>query len=126
MVETKEKDIQGTTYRVTQMDAVKGRKVVARLIKLLSGAAEGGDSALAKVFAAITEDDMDYFCDVFAANTDVGYEGGKWPNLKSIFGLHFAGKYGEMMEWLLFCVEVNFGNFLGAASQGAGSPGKAS
>lgn len=125
MVETKEKTIEGTTYRVRQLDAVKGRKVVARLIRLLSNAAAGGDDALSKIFASVTEEDMDYFCDVFAASTDVNYEG-KWPCLKDVFGLHFAGKYGEMMQWLLFCVEVNFGNFLGETKPATESPAKAS
>jgi hypothetical protein len=53
-------------------------------------------------------------CNIFADSTDVVIhddKGKREPQLSKIFDLHFAGKYDEMLAWLIFCVEVNFGSF---------------
>jgi len=50
---------------------------------------------------------------------------GRWPNLKDIFDAHFAGEYEELIGWLKFAIEVNFGSFFqkaGAKMQASALP----
>jgi hypothetical protein len=120
MLETVTKEIEGTTYEVRQLDAVKGRKVFVRFAKLIAPALaeiqgqKDPNAALGRVvstFAAgIDEETLDYFCDAFAPTTCI-VEGAKKPELSKVFALHFAGKYFELVQWLVFCFEVNFGSF---------------
>jgi hypothetical protein len=122
------KVIGETEYQTTQLDAVTARRVFLRLAKLLAPmAAEIGDGkgggekmfrALATAIQSASEEDLDYFCDQFAKVTDVVIvdEKGnrKAPRLSSIMALHFVGdKFGDLFDWLLFCLEVNFGSFFG-------------
>lgn len=62
----------------------------------------------------LSEADFDYLCEAFASGSSVQVES-KFVGLSEagVFDLHFAGKYGDLLQWLWFCVEVNFGNFLG-------------
>lgn len=130
------KQIGEHTYEVTQLDAVRGRRVFVRFAKLMmpalseasaaaSEAKQGAAGevqgvaagrflkALERVADAVTEEDVEFFCEHFAPSTAVrgGQYGSKAPQLESVFALHFAGEYLGMMEWLLFCFEVNFGSF---------------
>ena len=119
MLETRSKTINGTEYKVTQLDAIRGRKVLARMQRVAGNMNQ------------MSDEDMDYLCDVFAPSTCVVSTNDHGqrvePQLSKIFGLHFAGKYDEMAEWLAFCVEVNFGSFRKRLrSQQDGSPEGAS
>ncbi len=123
MRSNKTKRIGTNGYEVTQLGAVEGRRVFARLTQLMGGMvgtiAGGGKADLAKGFesfaAAISPDVMDYFCDTFTKVTQVHRPDGKTLFLKDIFDDHFADNYSEMVEWLVFCLEVNFASFLGGA-----------
>lgn len=119
MRKTESRQIGNFRYDVTQLGAIEGRAVLARLIRLFGGlvgamGAEGkvdltkGFSNLAE---GITEEQMTFFCDTFAKWTQV-YANGKTLILKDIFDEHFVGEYGAMIEWLGFCLEVNFASFL--------------
>lgn len=150
MLKTERKMIGEYEYAVTQLDAVKGSRVFTRLTKILAPAIVGLSSAstqikgtkpadvddvtgskmfeaLGKLAENLTEADVDFFRECFAASTDVmitDEQTGKQrsPKLSTIFGLHFAGKYDEMIEWLVFCFEVNFGSFfvqIGLRAQGS-------
>lgn len=123
MLETQKRDIEGVTYEVRQLDAVRGRRVFVRFAKLVAplltavkNTPKGttGEAQLAgivaDVFEAISEDDFDFFCESFAGSTCI-VEGDRKPELSKCFSLHFAGKYLEMLQWLAFCFEVNFGTF---------------
>lgn len=142
------KTIGEHTYDVRQLNAIQGRNVFLRFAKLVAPALEsvmGGDmkdaektgitreklfTALARVVQAASEEDLTYFCDVFAATTDVvsyGDDGKrKAPKLSTLFALHFAGdNLPDMFEWLYFCFEVNFGGFfakLGVTRGTTGAP----
>ena len=146
--QAQERVIGGQKYRVTPLDAIRGRKVFARFMKLVSpalsevansalgaklktkftkpaateekkddekeidpDAAKALIRALTNIVTGLTEDDVEYFCEVFAKSTTVSYEDGKTPRLSDVFALHFATKYDEMTAWLLFCFEVNFAGF---------------
>jgi hypothetical protein len=118
------KKIGRHTYYVTQLNALVGRKALVRLAKFLGpalAAATKGDvtDALARVAESLSEDDFEYFCDLFAEKTVV--TGGEYdgePDLHLIFDEHFAGEYLEMVQWLAFAFQVNFASFFsGAAAQ---------
>lgn len=115
------KVIGETEYEVTQLDAIRGRKVMVRLAKAFAPVLAGGKSAdglarLGEALANISDDDVDFLCDTFAPSTSVistDAQGRRVaPQLSKIFGLHFAGKYDELIQWLYFCLEVNFGSFV--------------
>lgn len=128
MFQTDEKQIGGYKYRVTQLDALKGRRAFTRLMKvvgpaigeLASGKADDIAPALEKLVTRLSEDDVDHFCDLFARVTSVSggdLKEGLSPQLDSIFAAHFSGRYLEMAQWLIFCFQVNFASFFaGAAS----------
>ncbi len=127
MRETKQKQIGDYTYAVTQFGAKQGGRVMIRLLKIVGGAAGEamkGDnefdmstvgSMITNLAETLQEDDFDYLCETFAAASTV--QGGEFPNpipltTEGVFDLHFAGKYLELGQWLLFAVDANFG-FLG-------------
>lgn len=125
------KRIGAHDYKVTQLNAVTGRRVFTRLFKLVGPAmakTEGrkGDDALAAAMTGLlehlSEDDVDYFCDVFSAVTSVS--GGAYskaaPQLADVFLSHFAGEYLAMMQWLAFCMQVNFRSFFAGAGRAIG------
>lgn len=75
----------------------------------------------------ITPDEMEFFCETFAPLTQVTTNG-KTPILKDVFDDHFAANYDEMINWLGFCLQVNFESFLGGQKGIAAlfaDPGKA-
>lgn len=106
-------------YTVTQLGAKTGRAVAARLAKVLAPLTKAesqdeGREALAELLSSINEADLTYLCDTFSARTsyrDLG-DPSKQPELSQTFDVHFAGRYGAMLKWLMFCVEVNFSSFL--------------
>lgn len=123
MLKTETRRIGAFDYKVTQLDAVRGRRALTRLAKIVLGGASAGQNeesiqaagavALDKIADRLSEADIDYFCDLFAGNTTVtgGEYAGKEPDLGGIFALHFAGEYKDMFLWLVFALEVNFGGF---------------
>lgn len=102
--ELKERTISGTTYRVHQLGALQGRKVLARLGKVLAVVQSD------KLESLLAEDEVDYLCDTFGRTTEV-HLGDKWPQLSDVFDEHFAGRYADLLSWLMFALEVNFGSF---------------
>lgn len=124
MIESKTKTIGNHDYRVTQLGALKGRKVLTRLFKVIGpvvAAAVSGGQNLAHALDGVDEDTVEYLCDAFAARTEVD-----GVALDKVFEIHFAGNYAEMVKWLAFCVEFNFASFLDefkkAQKQEASSP----
>jgi hypothetical protein len=129
MLKTSTKTIGGYTYRVTQLDAVRGRRALGRLGRVIGSAfealqgkadEEGLTSALGKLLSGLSDADVDYFCDLFSACTSVSggsFGDGLEPQLESVFATHFAGRYGEMLQWLIFCLQANFGSFFGEAAK---------
>lgn len=126
ILETKTKRIGAHEYRVTVLDAISGRGLFVRLAKIAGPAflnfdGKNLEASFPKVFGAVasslTEEDLTVFCDVLGRSTEVA--GGDYsqrsPNLADVFALHFAGKYPEMLQWLIFALEVNFGSFFGHA-----------
>lgn len=141
MLKKETKTIGEHTYEVTQLDAVRGRSVFLRFAKLIAPGA--GDvventgeetntrivKALAKIVQNVSEEDLNVFCDVFSQSTCLQVTGDdgrmRAPKLKETFNLHFAGNYDEMIQWLYFCFEVNFGNFFAKAGLRRATPAPA-
>jgi GTP-dependent phosphoenolpyruvate carboxykinase len=122
-IEAKTKVIGAHTYTVRTLGAITARGVFVRLVKTVGGALAGGTAtgALVKVLESVSESDLAYFCDVFAAQTTVAAQGKAGATvqqpLASIFDLHFAGRMLDMFQWLKFSVESNYPDvFLALAS----------
>ena len=99
-------------------------KGIASLGPASAAAEKGDEAALAAILSSLNESDVTYLCDVFASVTAVtgGKYGEKQPQLDSVFATHFAGNYGEMIGWLVFCVKVNFSSFFDGARDLLGTP----
>ena len=135
--QTKEKVIDGTTYRVTLLGARAGRAMLVRLTKLIGPAlasfvegtlqAKGGATesistgiaeAVRELTARISEAEFASISDELAKHTAVVVDDGRErrePQLSDIFDAHFSGRYAAMMAWLGFALEANFASFFGAS-----------
>jgi hypothetical protein len=106
-----QKEIDGVTFTIRQLGAKEGRRVLIRLTKVVGSGFAGESFAAAMV--ALTDADVDFLCDTFAASTDYSEDGGVHTyELGKVFDEFFAGKYGTMIRWLWACLEVSFGSFL--------------
>lgn len=112
MREQRQKEIDGSVYTVTQLGAKVGKNLMFRLGKAL--AAAGADSTASGIASALREEDFEFVCDTFARMTTFHTleAPSKEPRLSDLFDDHFAGRYGALVKWLAFCIEVNFGSFL--------------
>lgn len=139
MLESRERRIGSTTYRVTQLPAKLGRSMLVRFVRLVgpgagsfvgglgragafdAGIAQGIAEGLHDLCRRLNDDDVNAICDELAKYTVVVQSRDIELRLSDIFDDHFAGKYDQMLAWLRFCLEVNFASFFGA-SNGAGAP----
>lgn len=114
------RSIGSSDYTVHPHGAVKGRALLLRLTKMMAPVFGGVTQAnlgdkLSSVLDGFTEADLTFFCDEFAPKTFVNVDGGE-IQLSKIFDLHFQDNYLEMVKWLQFAVEVNFGTFFREAA----------
>lgn len=117
------KQIGECVYKVTALPARRGKGILLRLTAAAGKAFKGfkGESPdatavlgmLADLVGHLSEEDVDAMIDAFAPATEVTLPDGKRPQLAGILDLHFAARYSEMTEWLIFALEVNFGGFFG-------------
>lgn len=122
--------IDGHDYEMTQLGALRGRKlwlkllhVIAEPLKTLGAMEKLDEQALAKVVASaiegLDEATVEEFCDVYGASCTVRI-GERWPTLSGeVFDQHFARRYVSMSKWLLECTTYNFADFLGGSSLGS-------
>lgn len=113
MRQPKSHTINGFVYDIQQFGAKEGRIVLAHVMRVVAGAAEGdGSDAIAKLAAGLTDQEVNYLCDTFAKYTMVGPEGtdNRVP-LKDQFDTHFIGRYGDMLKWLWAALETNYSSF---------------
>lgn len=124
--ETKDTTIAGVRYQVTQLGATTGGQVMYRLGRafavLMAGAAQDKID-----LGALPPSDFDWLVKTLQATTKVGIVDDvtitdklgnaekvgsgheRMLDLGMVFDDHFAGKYPQMLEWLKFALEVNFG-----------------
>jgi tail assembly chaperone len=139
VLKTEERTIGETRYRISQLGFGRGRATLVRLGHVLgpvvaelvgaAGGLDGGAAAAAAVkelAARMTDADLEYFCETFAAATEVQVADGKWVPLRGVMEVQFAGRYDEMFRWLAACAEVNYSSFfaglLTAAARGVPPP----
>jgi hypothetical protein len=100
------REIRGTTYSVTPLGALEGIKVLNRIQRVIAGGAKA-EHFVGGVLETLTEADVLYLCDTFKKLTTFSFEG-KEPCLKDFFDDHFTSNYAALVEWLAFCLEINF------------------
>lgn len=133
MLETREKQIGGVTYKVTQLSCTEGERVFLRVLDIsgepvaafLRGIADGSKApelvGMASAFEVISkrlrarEEDYFYVRNKLAASTSV-VVGSNEPKLPDILEHHFAGKYEQLAQWLAFALEVNYSGFFGGSN----------
>lgn len=122
MRETKTLTLGAQSYRVTQLGALAGRKVLLRAGRLVGAAIVGQhdvETFLRVMLEGISDDDLDFACGEFAKVTTIiqVLQDSKKSTieipLSDAFDDHFANKYGDMIRWLVFCFKFNFESFLG-------------
>ncbi len=131
MREVKSKEINGVTFEVTQLGFKSGRAVFMRVSKLigpsLAALAHGAPSlktvtsealltALSKALMTVNDDDLEYLASQFGETTRF-HKGdpSKSPFLKADNREElFSGNLVLFFQWLMFCLEVNFSDFLAA------------
>lgn len=136
MAKKTEKVSIGTTqFTITQLGAIEGRRLYKKLVSALgpvlreaysTNKAEGDAETrvLGLVVRALEELPLELFeelCDSFSAVTLFKTSAmalaipldtaGQFDDL-------FAGEYGNLTNWLLSCLKMNFANFLGATGSG--------
>lgn len=119
-LETKDKKIGDTTYRLTQLPNGLARPFVVKLFKIAGPALAHAttdkiDAALASLATNLNEEDVESAVDLLFGGDRCSYSTGnnKWPVMtKEIADIHFAGKTHELFKLLGFFIEVNFGGFL--------------
>lgn len=105
-----------TKYRVTPFSTSKGFEVMSHITGLLRSAVASGASnkeeVIAQAIGSLTEKELVYFTNTFAAVTDINTPktGANWPGLSQLVELHFAANYGEWCAWLAFCLKLNYGS----------------
>lgn len=127
------RQIGETTYRVGLIKPKIGRKVMMRMVGFIGPALVAGKKSLSEgrgdismIGAALEafqksakDEDVDFIEDAMASVTKIvnvatmtnGSTQETTTDLVTVFDDHFAGNYGEMFEWLLFALEVNFAGF---------------
>jgi hypothetical protein len=144
MREPSKKTIDGVTFEVTPLGHKKARKAFMRLSKAigpaLAGAAGSGDvsdltgadvniaAALGELVNHVSDEDLEWFSDVFGRTTRFSTDGQKWPFLDAANReVLFSGRLLLFFHWLAFALEENFSDFLDwlrpeASADGPGGP----
>jgi hypothetical protein len=130
MLPTVTKRIADCDYTITLLSADEGLPINALLLRVAGPTiatlvSEAGDfktladipwAAFAAAFRTAVHNldaaDLRQLVDAFAPKTLLKLPDGKKPVLSDVFGVHFAGKYGRMYQWLGFCIQANFADFL--------------
>jgi hypothetical protein len=113
MRDVREFTIGTHVFKIERLGAKLGKKVLARLIRSFGPAFEADDT-VTKLVEQLTDEQLDYFCDTFAASTRLSPTDKpelEWQ-LKDRFDDIFSGHYGHMSLWLKSCVETNYADFL--------------
>lgn len=131
------REIDGNTYRVSMLTVRKGRPVFMRLTRVLAAALETAQTHLAEPEGVLIGSVVRAFCteandadmalveEAFASVTEIRqvaqFNNGpqeSWVPLAQTFDTHFAGRYIAYFQWLAFCTQTNFADFLGGLGLG--------
>lgn len=122
MIETKEKEIAGSVYSVTQMTARRALRMQAKLLKIIgSPLAEmtvfanknpgKEDECLSKCVGLLADNLDDKTFDEFIVELLNGVRKDGSELTSSKIDLEFAGKLATLFQVVKFVIEVNFSDF---------------
>lgn len=140
MLEARSKEINGSTYTVTQLPFTKARSILVLLTKRLGpglsrvmagavgAAASKGEKSLldgatlediagglSQIVADLDEQALVTLSDAFGPTTTVRLADGRTPFLvPETLNAHFTGRVLDYFMWLAFCIEVNYSDFFAA------------
>lgn len=135
-VQTQEKTIDGTRYRVTQLGGELASDLLFRLLKAIGAgvARASGPTAILALMAAAARSlemaDFHAFREAFVGVTTVCLQDkakksgvtARWMPMTTVgFDAHFQGRPGALLAWFRWCFEVNFGGFFAEALAGEAS-----
>ena len=115
------KDIGGDTYEASQFPAPKGMALLEWLMQKVgpgleamfdddgkTNDANGVFKGVGRILKQLSGKDLQYLYDQFADSCTVG---GVLMNKENIKMFHFAGRYGELFQWMLWMLNVNYESF---------------
>lgn len=123
--------VGGFEYHAMMLGAAQGREVLLKLLNIvgeplavLAAAddldAESAARAMVAALKVLDASTLAFLCKTFGDRCT--YRNGEaWPQLtEAVFDIHFAGRYGAMVQWLWECIAFNFtADFLGDSSPGS-------
>lgn len=124
MIATETKEIDGVVFQVTGLDLRTERVVLVRLMKsvgpalatLAAGGTAKAPDAIAALLGGLDEADLDFVIETFrkVTKTQMTTNGGEqWiPCIDA----QFKNGVTSQFKWLWFCLEHQFGGFLGSSS----------
>ncbi len=128
MLVSKTTEIQGASYEVTQLGAMRGLKLLTRIgaavgpamAQLARAGEEGFDigvagEALQKLFQKLNEAEIEHFVTEMLFGGALKRNGA--PMQKNMFELEMAGQAMTILKLLVFAFEVNYGDFSEAARE---------
>lgn len=108
-----ENTINGVRYEMAPLPSRKAYRVLLKLTRTVSSGfeqlAENPMAAIGMIARSLDEATLDSVIDTMA---DATLADGK--PLKPIFDLHFQGKMNDMRHWLMWALELNYGDFTSA------------
>jgi hypothetical protein len=128
MRETKEREIDGTRFRVTQLGALKATDLFVRLMQVLgptlgeavgSGAQVDPGKLIASLAMNLRSEDIAYMRDTLGLVSEVHVgaraQDDAWRPMHSreTYDEVFAGRMMLQIRWLTFALEVQFADFFG-------------
>ena len=126
-----EATIDGVRYQVQQVGAALGAEIMFRLARSFGAIIAGLNVGTLSV-ESLSPADFNWLLKQLVSGTKVGIVDEKgdgrerMADLSFVFDDHFAGRYPQMLEWMKFALEVNFGPLAGALGsliRGAGMLG---
>lgn len=112
-----EKDTKGKLKAI--LDGEKPKDDEGNVVD--DGTAQAIERALGGLFEKLSKEQVRYLISVMSPVTEVR-QGDKWPQLDSIFTVHFRGDPAGIFRWLGFAMQVNFRGFFSGI---AGAIGRA-
>lgn len=122
MIETKEIEINGDIYSVTQLPARRALVLQAKLVKMLGASAaqmfvasglddDKAGEAIPKALSLLMEQIDDKTFDKFVLDILVGVRKNGTELNPALFDMEFAGKLNTVFLLMKFVLEVNFSDF---------------
>lgn len=114
-IKTSEKEINGKQVKIVLVGAMDGIKITTQLSKVLFpalGAMNGKENSVSDIVGAALEHSDELDLEGIIKKLFSGSTVNEFPIKPDEY---FAGNYGELVDYLAFALEANFGSFFEAA-----------